>query len=95
MRWSNTEASNSFLLMKRIKINIKELAKQQKQNKMHADEPVTSLARCLCYLSHVMKKPAFCICENKDADQLHGKRAPDQRLCFRSIERTIPLLSKF
>ena len=25
-----------------------------------------------------MRKPAFCICENKDADQLRGKR-----LCFR------------
>ena len=24
------------------------------------------------YLSCVMRKPAFCICENKDADQLRG-----------------------
>ena len=29
-----------------------------------------------------MRKPAFCICENKDADQLHGIRKADQRLCF-------------
>ena len=26
----------------------------------------------LIYLSLVMRKPAFCICENKDADQLRG-----------------------
>ena len=29
-----------------------------------------------------MRKPAFCICENKDADQLRGYREADQRLCF-------------
>ena len=26
-------------------------------------------------MSLVMRKPAFCICENKDADQLRGNRA--------------------
>ena len=41
-----------------------------------------------------MKKPAFCICENKDADQLRGNREADQRLCFRYIDSTIPLLSE-
>ena len=40
-----------------------------------------------------MRKPAFCICENKDADQLRGNREADQRLCFRYIDSTIPLLS--
>ena len=39
-----------------------------------------------------MRKPAFCICENKDADQLRGDREADQRLCFRYIASTIPLL---
>ena len=29
-----------------------------------------------------MRKPAYCICENKDADQLHGNRTADQCLCF-------------
>ena len=29
-----------------------------------------------------MRKPAFCICEIKDADQLRGNREADQRLCF-------------
>ena len=41
-----------------------------------------------------MRKPAFSICENKDADQLRGKREADQGLCFRYIDSTIPLLSK-
>ena len=44
-------------------------------------------------MSLVMRKPAFCICENKDADQL-GNREADQRLCFRYIDSTIPLVSK-
>ena len=38
-----------------------------------------------------MRKPAFCICENKDADQLRGNREADQRLCFRYTYRTIPM----
>ena len=42
-----------------------------------------------------MRKPAFCICENKDADQLRGNREADQRLCFRYIDGAIPLLSKY
>ena len=42
-----------------------------------------------------MRKPAFCICENKDADQLRGNREADQRLCFRYTDATIPLLSKY
>ena len=41
-----------------------------------------------------MRKPAFCICENKDADQLRGNREADQRLCFRYTDSTIPLLPK-
>ena len=39
------------------------------------------------------EKPNFCICENKDADQLRGNREADQRLCFRYTNSTIPLLS--
>ena len=45
-------------------------------------------------LSRVVRKPAFCICENIDADQLGGNREADQRLCFRYTDTTIPLLSK-
>ena len=47
------------------------------------------------YLSHVMRKSAsFCICKNKDADQLCGNCAADQCLCFGYIDTTITLLSK-
>ena len=41
-----------------------------------------------------MRKPDFCICENKDPDHLHGNREADQRLCFRYTDSTIPLLLK-
>ena len=41
-----------------------------------------------------MRKPDFCICVNKDADQLRGNREADQHLCFRYMDSTIPLLSK-
>ena len=44
------------------------------------------------YMSLVMRKPAFCICKNKDADQLRGNRKADQRLCFRYTDSTICLL---
>ena len=41
-----------------------------------------------------MRKPAFCICENKEADQLRGYCEADQRLCFPYKDSTIPLLPK-
>ena len=59
---------------------------------------------CVCFLyikynieimSRVVRKPAFCICENKDADQLRGYSEADQRLCFRYTDSTIPLLLKY
>ena len=37
-----------------------------------------------------MTKPFFCICENKDADQLCSNCAADQRLCFHYTDSTIP-----
>ena len=45
-------------------------------------------------MSRVMRKPAFCIYENKDADQLRGNREANQHLCFRYTDSTIPLLPK-
>ena len=39
-----------------------------------------------------MRKPAFCICNNKDADQLRGDGEADQHLCFRYIDNTRTLL---
>ena len=41
-----------------------------------------------------MRKPDFCICENKGADQLRGNREADQRFCFRYTDSAIPLLAK-
>ena len=36
-----------------------------------------------------MRKPASCICENKDADKLRGNHENDQRLCFRYTDSTV------
>ena len=33
-----------------------------------------------------MRKPAFCICENKGANQLRSNCAADLRLCFHYID---------
>ena len=41
-------------------------------------------------MSRVVRKPAFCICENNGAEQ----NLADQRLCFRYTDSTIPLLPK-
>ena len=40
------------------------------------------------------EKTGFCICENKNADQLRSNCTADQRLLFRYIYSVIPLLSK-
>ena len=45
-------------------------------------------------MSLIMRKGDFCLCENKDADQLGSNCAADQRLCFRYMDSTIPLLSE-
>ena len=46
-------------------------------------------------MSQAMRKPAFCICVNKHADQMCGNSTADQRLCFRYIDSSIPLLPIF
>ena len=42
-----------------------------------------------------MRKPAFCICENKGVDQLCSNCTADQGLCFHYTDSTIPLLPIF
>ena len=37
----------------------------------------------------VMRKPAFCICENKGADQLCSNHTADQHLCFCYLDSSI------
>ena len=46
-------------------------------------------------MSPIVRKAAFCICKNKDADQLRGNPEADQRLCFRYTDSTISLLRKY
>ena len=54
------------------------------------------------FMNCTMRKLPFCICENKDEDKLRGSREADlrgsreadQRLCFRYLDSTIPLLPK-
>ena len=41
-----------------------------------------------------MRKPDFCIDENKGADQLHSYCEADQRLCFRYSDSTTRPLPK-
>ena len=45
------------------------------------------------HMSRILRKPAFCICENKDADQLRSNCEADQRLCFRYWDSTIYYLN--
>ena len=70
---------------------------------------IPSTTRCMClsprlslwytfeflyYMSSIVRKRDYCLCENKGADQLRGNREADQRLCFRYTDSTIPLLLK-
>ena len=48
----------------------------------------------LSKLSRVTRKPDFCLCENKGADQLRSNCTADQRLCFRYTDSTLSLLIK-
>ena len=45
-------------------------------------------------MSRIVRKPDFCLGENKGADQLRGNREADQRICFRYTDSTISLLLK-
>ena len=46
------------------------------------------------FMNCVMRKPAFCICENKVVDQLQSNYIADKHLCFCYIDSKIPLLPK-
>ena len=45
-------------------------------------------------ISHIVRKPDFSLCKNIGPDQLCSNCEADQRLCFRYMDSTIPLLSK-
>ena len=40
-------------------------------------------------MSRIIRKPEFCLCENKGVDQLRSYLEADQRLCFRYTDSTI------
>ena len=60
--------------------------------KIFSEEVFSVLDKKSVQMSCVVRKLSFCICENKDADQLRGNREADQRLCFRYTDSTIPVL---
>ena len=49
----------------------------------HQQIVILNIYEIKIYMSCVMRKPSFCICENKDANQLCGVPTADQRICFR------------
>ena len=53
---------------------------------------IQTLAVPLLHMSRIVRKPDFCLGENKGADQLRGNREADQRLCFRYMDSIFPLL---
>ena len=56
--------------------------------------PLSELEQEVLYINLAMRKMDFCLCENKGADQLCSNCTADQRLCFRHVGSTIPLLLK-
>ena len=44
-------------------------------------------------MSHIMRKPAFCICKNKGADQLHGKCPAGQHIFATYIAQSLYFLN--
>ena len=60
----------------------------KRKNKIHANLIKN------CEMSRIMRKPAFCICENKDADQFCDNCETDQHHCFCYMDSTISLLPK-
>ena len=49
----------------------------------------------ICSQATLSCDSSYCICENKDTDQLYGNLEADQRLCFRYTDSAIPLLPNF
>ena len=69
----------------------------RKQRRRSAAQVISAFVfaiRIVQFLYYLKAKFQFCICENKDADQLRSICACDQRLCFRYTDSTIPLLPK-
>ena len=61
---------------------------------VQANLDMSNLLTIMHKMSRIVRKPAFCICENKDADQLRSNCEADQRLCFRYMYSATSVLSK-
>ena len=67
-------------------------SQKMSQGLENADQE-TDLGLTGCFVETLTcEKPAFCICQNKGADQLRDNRAADQSLGFRYIDSIIILL---
>ena len=55
---------------------------------------IAIMTKTLLFYEPGREKTVFCICKNKDADQLQGNREADQCLSFRYMDSTISLPSK-
>ena len=87
-----------FIVLQLFESLIIQRSRRTKNTLNEVQEPIFQREAILIawqYLGLIVRKPAFCICENKDADQLRGNREADQRLCFRYIDSTIPLLPTY
>ena len=78
----NTENSRGAYLV-RVKIHFSKVLNKNTSCGFSLEAPLMSIHY---HMSRDVRKQAFCICENKDADQLRGNREADQRLCFRYMD---------
>ena len=60
--------------------------------KFGASSPTSTSVGLLNSIDGGIRAASFCICKNKDTDQLCGKCTADQCLCFRFMDSSIPLL---
>ena len=56
------------------------------------DSSILRWLSSIAHLSRIVRKPDFCLCKNKGADQLRSNREADQRLCFRYTSTLINFL---
>ena len=90
----STALANIFAIML-TRPNVARKIQDEIDNKVGSSrKPNESDKKHMSYTSRIVRKPDFCLGENKGADQLRGNREADQRLCFRYTDSTIPLLLK-
>ena len=75
--------------VKQVYWYISQVSGERKQDHWSSSSEISNV----CYMtSRDVRKPDFCLGENKGADQLRSNCEADQRLCFRFTDTTIPLL---